>query len=47
LLTRGGTTPDQLNKILHTAAQDIVDKENVRRTTRNQKGVSKSRKKFN
>lgn len=47
LVGSGGTTPTQLNKILHTAAQDIVDKENIRRTTRNQKGVSKSQTKFN
>ena len=43
----GGATPSELNEIMHTAAQKVLDEENARLTTRNQRGTGKKTKKFN
>ena len=42
-----GATPSQLNEMMHQAAQKVLDEENTRLTTRNQRGTGKKRKKFN
>ena len=42
-----GSTPSELNEIMHGAAQKVLDEENARLTTRNLKGTGKNRKKFN
>ena len=42
-----GSTPSELNEIMHEAAQKVLDEENARLTTRNLKGTGKNRKKFN
>jgi len=42
-----GSTPSDLNTIMHDAAQKVLEEENARLTTRNLKGTGKTRKKFN
>jgi hypothetical protein len=42
-----GSTPSDLNTIMHDAAQKVLEEENARLTTRNLKGTGKNRKKFN
>jgi hypothetical protein len=42
-----GSTPDELNTIMHSAAQEVLNEENERLTTRNLKGTSKKRRQFN
>lgn len=42
-----GSTPSELNEVMHKAAQEVLDEENARLTTRNQRGTGKKRKKFN
>ena len=42
-----GSTPSELNEIMHDAAQKVLDEENARLTTRNLKGTGKNQKKFN
>ena len=42
-----GSTPSELNEIMHEAAQKVLDEENGRLTTRNKRGTGKKTKKFN
>ena len=47
MLNTKGATPSQLNEMMHKAAQEVLNEENARLTTRNQRGTGKNRKKFN
>ena len=47
MMNMKGATPSQLNEMMHQAAQKVLDEENARLTTRNQRGTGKKRKKFN
>jgi hypothetical protein len=47
MMNMKGATPSQLNEMMHKAAQEVLNEENARLTTRNQRGTGKNRKKFN
>jgi hypothetical protein len=47
MMNMKGATPSQLNEMMHKAAQEVLNEENARLTTRNLKGTGKNRKKFN
>jgi hypothetical protein len=47
MMNMKGATPSQLNEMMHKAAQEVLNEENARLTTRNQRGTGKTRKKFN
>jgi phosphohistidine swiveling domain-containing protein len=47
MMNMKGATPSQLNEMMHKAAQEVLNEENARLTTRNKRGTGKNSKKFN